>query len=473
MKASATIALTCLGLCTPVAHAACNEGAYASSAGDYVVVVPLPDPKAAGQRYLFRDGRRGNTADAGAPLKCAADAVTIKTSDGSEERWAQIQLTRTDTRFSSVETQLVGQLIEPSGATPGGRPLVVLVHGSERTSALGSPYAYSLAAQGITAFVYDKRGTGASEGEYTQNFELLAADAAAALAHAKTMTRGRVSRAGYFGGSQGGWVAPLAATRSDAQFVAIGFGLVASPIEEDREQMISEARALGLDNSALALIDRLSAATARLVLSDFSRGYDELAQVRHELAQQPWSQRINGEYSGEILRLTDDELRRLGRARFDNVELIWGYDSVAALKRVNVPVLWVLAGEDREAPIETTRAALLDLKKAGKPIEVYLFPNTDHGMREFVTKADGSRTMTRITDGYLRLLGDWINGRVACRSGFSPDKTRSRAEARPTRSRAEARPTGSRRVRRRHNDYCLISASTSLPSSTSDSCQPR
>ena len=419
MKATATIALiVVIGVIgvigyTAAAHAACKPGAFAAATGDYVVVAPLPDPKAAGQRYLFRDGRRGSTADTNAPLTCTADAVTIKKTDGREERWAQLPFTTTDTRFDSVETQLAGRLIEPAGDATGGRPLVVLVHGSERTSALASPYAYSLAAQGITVFVYDKRGTGASEGEYTQNFELLAADAAAALAHAKTMAHGRISRAGYFGGSQGGWVAPLAATRSDAQFVAIGFGLVASPIEEDREQMISEARALGLDGAAFALINRLSAATSRLVLSGFSQGYDDLAKVRRDLAAQPWSQRIRGEYSGQIVRMTDDELRRLGRARFDNVELIWDYDSLAALQRVNVPVLWVLAGEDREAPIETTRGALMQLKKSGKPIDVYLFPDTDHGMMEFVTKADGSRTMTRITDGYLKLVGDWIKGRVA------------------------------------------------------------
>jgi pimeloyl-ACP methyl ester carboxylesterase len=397
---------------TPVARAACKQGAFASSTGDYVVVVPLPDPTAAGQRYLFRDGRRGSTADASAPLACADNAVTVKTSGGSEERWPQLPFTTTDTKFSSVETELKGRLIEPVGAADG-RPLVVMVHGSERTSAMASPYSYSLAAQGISVFVYDKRGTGGSGGDYTQNFELLATDAAAAFAHAKTLTRGRIGRAGYFGGSQGGWIAPLAATRTDAQFVAIGFGLVASPIEEDREEMISEARALGLDSSALALINRLSAATSRLLLSDFSRGYDELGKVRRELAQQPWSQQIHGEYSGEVVRLTDDELRRLGRARFDNLELIWDYDSVAALQRVNVPVLWVLAAEDREAPIETTRAALLKLKKAGKPIDLYLFPNTDHGMMEFVTNPGGSRTVTRITDGYLQLLGDWIKGRVA------------------------------------------------------------
>ena len=399
-------ALTCISL-APSAHAACNQGAYVSNRGDYVVVVPLPDPQAPGQRYLFRDGRRGSTSDDKAPLTCAGDAVTIKKADGSEERWKQLPLTTTDTRFTSVETEFAGRLIEPRSVN-SKRPLVVMVHGSERTSALNSSYAYSLAAQDIAVFVYDKRGTGSSGGEYTQNFELLAADAAAALAHAKSMATGRVGRAGYFGGSQGGWVAPLAATRSPADFVAIAFGLVASPIEEDREQMISEARALGLDGAAFALLNRLSGATSHLLLSGFSQGYEDLDKVRRELAQQPWSQKIRGEYSGEILRMTDDELRRLGRARVDNVELIWDYDAVAALKRVNVPILWVLAGEDREAPIETTRGALLQLKKAGKPIDLYLFPDTDHGMVEFVANPDGSRRMTRITEGYLRLLGDWI-----------------------------------------------------------------
>src|SRR3546814_4024148 len=98
-----------------------------------------------------------------------------------------------------------------------------------------------MAAQGISVFVYDKRGTGGSEGEYTQNFELLAADAAKALDTARGMTAGRHGRAGFFGGSQGGWVAPLAATRTKADFVAVGFGLVASPIEEDREPKIGRA----------------------------------------------------------------------------------------------------------------------------------------------------------------------------------------------------------------------------------------
>jgi pimeloyl-ACP methyl ester carboxylesterase len=192
----------------------------------------------------------------------------------------------------------------------------------------------------------------------------------------------------------------------------VGFGLVASPIEEDHQQMLLEAKELGLGADAMATLDRLSKATSRLLLSGFSEGYQELAGARRELATKPWADKIHGEYSGEMLRMTDVDLSRIGRARFDNLELIWDYDAIAVLKKLEVPLLWILAGQDREAPIERTREALSSLANAGKPMELYLFPDTDHGMVEFRSHSDGSRAITRITDGYLRLLGDWIRNDV-------------------------------------------------------------
>ncbi|WP_395646708.1 alpha/beta hydrolase family protein [Terricaulis sp.] len=393
------------GIAAAPAFAACEPGAYGDGRGDAVVLAPNPRIPAPDLRYMFLDGRIGSTADNDPLVACVDGGVRVGGAAGAV--WRALPFTRTDTAFTSVGTRLVGRLIEPAGNDPQ-RPLVVMVHGSERTSPLNSAYAYALAAQGIAVFVYDKRGTGGSAGEYTQNFELLAADAAAALTHARELARGRFARSGFFGGSQGGWVAPLAATRTPADFVAVGFGLVASPIEEDREQMISEARALHLDPGATALINQLSAATARLLLSDFHDGYRDLARVRQRIAGQPWAHDIHGEYSGEMLWLDESELRRLGAARFDNVELIWDYDAVAVLQRLDTPLLWVLAEQDREAPIETTRRALTGLIRAGKPVDLYLFPDTDHGMFEFVQNPDGSRTSTRITDGYLRLLADWI-----------------------------------------------------------------
>jgi len=403
---------------TPAAAVgSCRPGVYGESPDAFVVIGSAAPPPASGQRYLFRDGRRGGTGAAGSPVACDADVASVTTADGDTRRWPRQYTLETDATFVSAATRLAGRLVEPAGEPDGARPLVVLVHGSEKTAAIGSVYAYMLAAQGVSAFVYDKRGTGASAGDYTQNFELLADDAAAALREARRLAAGRFGRAGFFGGSQGGWVAPLAATRSPADFVAVGFGLVVSPIEEDREQLLDEASQLKLGTADMRKIERLSRATATLVRSHFSTGYEALAQVRHEIGGAPWAATIEGEYSGDMLRMSDGDLRRIGRARFDNLELIWDYDAAAALRRLKAPLLWVLAGEDREAPIEATRAILLRLEASGRPIEAYVFPDTDHGMVEFKTNADGSRAPGRITDGYLKLLADWIKGDLQGRYG--------------------------------------------------------
>ncbi|MGT9865735.1 alpha/beta hydrolase family protein [Stenotrophomonas maltophilia group sp. P373] len=399
--------LVCSGL--PVAAAElCTVSAYGDGQGNIVVLgIPAAAP-ATGQRYLMLDGRRGATGDANAPVSCSGDVVSVSSPAGATQRWQRLPTRDTDATFTSAGTKLVGQLIEPAGPADPKRPLVVLVHGSERTMAVAAIYQRMLVAQGISVFAYQKRGTGDSEGEYTQNFELLADDAAAALAKARELAKGRFGRAGYFGGSQGGWIAPLAATRSQADFVAIGFGLVVSPIEEDREQLFDEAHRLQLDPAAMKQVGQLSDATAQLMRTHFSEGFEALAKVRAQVGAAPWSKTISGEYSGDMLRMSDADLRRIGRARFDNLELIWDYDAEAALRRLKVPLLWVLAEQDRAAPIAATRSVLSRLRASGQPIETYLFPDTDHGMVEFRTDAEGNRVSTRITDGYLRLLADWI-----------------------------------------------------------------
>lgn len=399
--------LVCSGL--PVAAVElCTVSAYGDGQGNIVVLGAPAAAPAAGQRYLMLDGRRGATGDANAPVSCSDDVVNFRSPAGATQRWQRLPTRDTDATFISAGTKLVGQLIEPAGPADPKRSLVVLVHGSERTMAVAAIYQRMLVAQGISVFAYQKRGTGDSEGEYTQNFELLADDAAAALAKARELAAGRFGRAGYFGGSQGGWIAPLAATRSQADFVAIGFGLVVSPIEEDREQLFDEARRMRLDAPALAQVGQLSGATAQLMRTHFTEGFEALAKVRTQIGAAPWAKTINGEYSGDMLRMSDADLRRIGRARFDNLELIWDYDAEAALRRLKVPLLWVLAEQDRAAPIAATRTILGRLRGSGQPVETYLFPDTDHGMVEFRTDAEGNRVSTRITDGYLRLLADWI-----------------------------------------------------------------
>ena len=393
--------LAALSAVSPPA-ATCPAGLFASADGrEQVVIVARPTGPF---RYTFLDGRRGDVGVAGSLLTCAEG----KLSSTGKDSWSPVEVRRTETYFQSHGSKLGATLLEPSG--PGPHPLVVFVHGSERTSPLASSYPLMLVAQGISVFAYDKRGTGRSEGEYTQNFELLADDAAAAMAEARRMTAGRFDRAGYFGGSQGGWIAPLAATRSQADFVAIGFGLMASPSDEDREQVLTEMREKGYGEPDLSEARNVAEATASLVRSRFTRGFEQLTEVKRLYGAKPWFAQIEGEFTGAVLREKEADLRHLGPALFDNLELIWDYDSRPTIAKLRIPQLWILAEADREAPPETTLAALQQLRDQGSDLAIYSFPQTDHGMIEFSQAADGSRTYSRITDGYFRLLGDWIKG---------------------------------------------------------------
>lgn len=380
----------------------CPTGLHRSADGrDQAVITVRPN---GAYRYSFIDGRRGEVGASGSPLNCS-DGKLLG-SDLAE--WRPVEVRTTETSFRSHGTKLAATLIEPAG--PGPHPLVVFVHGSERTSPMAGSYPLILAAHGLSIFAYDKRGTGGSEGEYTQNFELLADDAAAAMAEARRVAAGRFNRIGYFGGSQGGWIAPLAATRSNPDFVAVGFGLIGSPIEEDREQVLSEMRARGYGEPDLSEARQVAAATGRLVSSRFTAGFEQLAEVRRLHGAKPWFNQIEGEFTGAVLREKDADLRRIGPALFDNLELIWDYDSGPTIARLKLPQLWILAEADREAPPQQTLAALQQLRSKGSNLSIYSFPATDHAMVEFSEAADGTRSYTRITDGYFRLLADWIKG---------------------------------------------------------------
>ena len=121
----------------------------------------------------------------------------------SEQAGHRLNFDVTETQFASGDAQLAGRLILPAGHDIV--PIVALVHGSEASSALRN-YAQQrlLPAQGIGAFVYDKRGTGQSTGAFTHDLYRLAADAQSALVTAKSLAAGRAGRIGYYGTSQGG-----------------------------------------------------------------------------------------------------------------------------------------------------------------------------------------------------------------------------------------------------------------------------
>jgi len=118
-------------------------------------------------------------------------------------------------------------------------------------------------------FVYDKRGTGTSSGDYTQDYLTLAIDAVAATHEARRLAGPRVKSIGYQAGSQGGWVAPLAARIEPVDFVIVSFGLAVSPLDEDRSALALDMTRHGYDTTVVEKAMHVADAVAAVLTSDF------------------------------------------------------------------------------------------------------------------------------------------------------------------------------------------------------------
>ena len=317
----------------------------------------------------------------------------------------QIPLDVTNVTFQGAGVPLAGRLVMPHGT--GRVPIVVLVHGSEHASARK---IYSLQRQlpadGIGVFVYDKRGTGKSGGVYTQNYLLLADDAIAAMNEAKRLAGARAGRMGYQGGSQGGWVAPLAAKIEPVDFVIVGFGLAVSPLDEDREAIAFDLTSRGYGPDVVAKAMHIADAVSAVIVSDFRKGYDQLAAVKAKYGKEPWFKYVHGDIAFYLLQTPEATLREQGPVLLAGVPA--DYDPMPVLRNLDTPQLWILAADDHDAPSAETERRLRALQAKGKPITVAVFPNTEHGIYEFETRADGTRVDTRNPEGYFAMMRDFI-----------------------------------------------------------------
>ena len=345
----------------------------------------------------WTDRQDGHTASF---TRCATGEIEF---DGKKAH--RIPFDVTDTVFEGRGgVKLAGRLVLPKGNDP--LPIVVLVHGAEQESARDS-YALQrlLPAENVGAFVYDKRGTGGSDGKYTQDFDTLAGDAVAAMREAKRIAGARCARIGYQGGSQGGWIAPLAATRAPVDFVIVSFGLAVSVIDEDQQEVALEMRLKGHSQPEISKALEVASAAEAVFESGFTKGFERFDAVRAKYRNEPWYKDIHGNYTHFILPYTAAEIRGKGK------DFIFGtpfrYDPMPTLRAVEAPQLWILGEDDLEAPSTETSRRIKTLIGEGKPITLALFPRAEHGMTEYEIARDGERVSTRYAPGYFVMMRDF------------------------------------------------------------------
>ncbi len=330
--------------------------------------------------------------------------------DGVEAR--HVELDVQETTFKVKDADLKGRLVMPKKPDKGTDkvPIVVLLHGSEDWSAADfNQLQRLLPAMGVGAFVFDKRGTGKSGGKYTQDYGLLADDAVAAMKEARRLAGARADRVGYYGPSQGGWVAPMAANRSKVDFVIVGFGLAVSPLEENRQEIRLEMTQRGHSAADIDKALEVAKAGETIVTSNLKDGFDEFDAARAKYRKEPWYADLHGNYTYMLLPL-DKPTIQASPERFV-LGTLWKYDPMPALRASKTPQLWILGEDDLQAPSADTGAKIAALGQAGKPFTLAVFPRAMHGVYEYETTASGDQVSTRNPDGFFVMLRDYaMNG---------------------------------------------------------------
>ncbi|MCD9045647.1 alpha/beta hydrolase family protein [Luteimonas sp. MHLX1A] len=399
----------------------CRSGIYRAADGETLVLTPTTND---GYRWRMLDGRTGALQQedgqwrstlgwTGEPdgfiadlANCAGGELRLGPAEAPAS-FARAHVQVVETGFESDGVTLAGRLLMP----PGGEavPLAVFVHGSgDYSSREYEAYPWALAAQDVAVFVYDKRGTGASEGRYTQDFHVLAADARAALAEARRLAGDRASSTGFLGISQGGWVAPLAASRADVDFVVALYGLLVTPLEEDRLEVMQSLAHAGWGEVEQARGAALSDAAGAVIASNFSHGFSELQRLRRQYREEPWYEDLEGEFTPELLRYPGILLRMFGPMR--NRGTTWNHDPLPVVRSLHVPQFWMIAANDTEAPPEVTVSRICALQAEGLPIDLAIYPGADHGMVLTGRTGAAVRTTGHVHDYYPQ-VAHWIRSR--------------------------------------------------------------
>lgn len=179
-------------------------------------------------------GRMSSTLNGGgSPI--AELIATGRTLRVGERNLRPVSIERARFTARSGDIALSGELATPRGA----RGSVLMIYGSGLAPKEAFDlWAFWFLAQGFAVITYDKRGSGASSGDWrAAGLEQLAADAHAVLASARE--RGAPTPVYAWGASQAGWIMP----QLGAAGVLSGIVMHAGSAERPRQQILSAIEA--------------------------------------------------------------------------------------------------------------------------------------------------------------------------------------------------------------------------------------
>jgi len=190
------------------------------------------------------------------------------------------EFTYQEVDFQNGDLDLAGMVFLPAGDGP--YPTAVIIHGSgtsRRDSKWYLTIAEHLIENGIAVLLPDKRGSEKSGGEWRgASFEDLAGDTLSAVEFVKTQEDFIANGIGLIGMSQGGWIAPLAASQSED--IAFVVNMSGAGVTTDEQLLFEEINNITLMGTYRFLAEWIAPLTVKNIQGmDFwipIAGYDPL-----------------------------------------------------------------------------------------------------------------------------------------------------------------------------------------------------
>jgi pimeloyl-ACP methyl ester carboxylesterase len=269
--------------------------------------------------------------------------------------------------FANGSVRLAGTVFAPRSA--GRHPAMIFLHGSGPEGRWGSAYlADYVARHGIVALIYDKRGVGASTGDWrTSTMKDLVADARAGVELLAQRADVDAGNLGVYGHSQGGELAPAVAEQNNrVAWIVAADSFIGPQYTQDLYRVDTM---LGTMYSGSELADAKALYAEFVDVARTGAPHDRLRADMRKASGAPWL---------DTLGIPDD------------ANWIWGwyknvadYDAAPAWSAVRVPVLLLYGANDAlVAPHPNIERISAVLKANGNPpLTVRVFPGADHTLR--------------------------------------------------------------------------------------------
>jgi pimeloyl-ACP methyl ester carboxylesterase len=314
--------------------------------------------------------------------------------------------------FVNGDVTLSGTLELPIGSGPF--PAVVLIHGSgpggrEQVESMARFFCQI----GLAALSYDKRGCGESTGDWkTVGFGVLADDAIAGVEYLRSRADIDPARVGVWGISQGGWIGPLAASKSsDVTFVINHSGPGTTPRRQDTYMM---SRVLAMQDVPKADVDL--AVAALNTLYDYGQSKATAAALDEAVEKtrgKPGLEDFDGMSSRNVVPDSMYAQQAIGDpAWFFHIDP--DHDALEPYRTLRCPLLVVYGRLDFTVPVDESVAAISGaLEESGHPDWlVKVLERTGHGML-VMDPAAPHRPAIPLTQAseYFDLMKSWLSER--------------------------------------------------------------